>query len=602
MSDSAPELPSSLLSVGRALRMGFRAEPLLLVTGGVLTLAAAVPDALLALGFKLLAEAVALGGGGRLVAAGALLAGLAVGSWLLSLAGERINLRFAERAAVKIESYVARLQSSVATIEHQERSDHLDLLAVLRDHAGALSQLYRSLFSTVGAVTRVLLTVGLLVSVRPLLGLLVVFAVPTVLVSIRRAAVENRAEQGGAQDRRMARHWFVLGSTAPAGKEVRVAGVQRRLRDGRREAWDRAYVPLARARLVSTVWQSAVWAVFGAAFVAGVAYVATGPGSPVAVAGSVTLALAAGGRLSQYVGQTVTESRFFRGIWLDASRRLTWLEEYAAARAGAADLPVPARLRQGVRFEDVGFTYPGSDGPVLDHVSVSLPAGSVVAVVGENGAGKTTLVKLLCRFYEPASGRVTVDGADLARLPPEEWRSRLAGTFQDFFRFEFQAGRAIGLGDLDRAGDLAAVGRAVERAGAGDVVATFPDGLATQLGGTWRGGVEVSFGQWQKLALARGFMRDDPLVLVLDEPTAALDAESEHALFERYAAAARAPGGRDGGRITVLVSHRFSTVRMADLIIVLDGARVLESGTHDELMADGGKYAELYRIQQASYR
>jgi ATP-binding cassette subfamily B protein len=178
----------------------------------------------------------------------------------------------------------------------------------------------------------------------------------------------------------------------------------------------------------------------------------------------------------------------------------------------------------------------------------------------------------------------------------------MAGAFQDFFRFELKARHTVGLGDLPRLDDKRAVGAALDRAGARDVTAALSSGLDTQLGKTWPDGAELSFGQWQKLALARGFMRDGPLLVVLDEPTAALDAETEHALFERYAAAARASRTDESGRITLLVSHRFSTVRMADVIVVLDGARLVESGTHDELMARGGHYAELYAIQAAAYR
>jgi ATP-binding cassette subfamily B protein len=230
-----------------------------------------------------------------------------------------------------------------------------------------------------------------------------------------------------------------------------------------------------------------------------------------------------------------------------------------------------------------------------------------VAIVGENGAGKTTLVKLLCKLYEPTAGRILVDGAPLSRMRADDWRRRLSGAFQDFFRFELRARHSVGVGDVPRLDDEPAVVAAVARAGAEDVVARLPAGLETQLGPTWPGGVEVSFGQWQKLALARGFMRDRPLLLVLDEPTAALDAETEHALFERYAAAARGDGRgtRDrarAGRVTILVSHRFSTVRMADLIVVLDGSRVAQVGTHEDLMAKGGAYAELYGIQAAAYR
>jgi ATP-binding cassette subfamily B protein len=239
---------------------------------------------------------------------------------------------------------------------------------------------------------------------------------------------------------------------------------------------------------------------------------------------------------------------------------------------------------------------------VLDDVSLSLPAGAVVAIVGENGAGKTTLVKLLAKMYEPSSGAIFMDDTPLARMPADAWRSRLAGAFQDFFRFEFRAKHTVGLGDVARLDDEPAVIAAVGRAGAADVVARLASGLDTQLGPTWPGGAELSFGQWQKLALARGFMRDEPLLLILDEPTAALDAETEHALFERYAAAARGTGGDLAGRITILVSHRFSTVRMANLIVVLEGSRLVEIGTHDELMARRGQYSELYGIQAAAYR
>src|SRR5438477_5174115 len=326
-------------------------------------------------------------------------------------------------------------------------------------------------------------------------------------------------------------------------------------------------------------------------------FVSSGLGAP---ASAVLLVLAAGARLSLYIGATVGEIGFLRGFWMDGSRRLAWLEDYAASVAASGDLPVPATLGRGIRLDHVSFSYPGTSRVVLDDVSLTLPAGAVVAIVGENGAGKTTLVKLLTTRYEPSSGSITIDDTPLARVRADECRARLAGAFQDFFRFEFRARQTIGLGDVPRLGDDVAVVGAVDRAGAGDVVARLPLGLETQLGPTWPGGAELSFGQWQKLALARGFMRDEPLLLILDEPTAALDAETEHGLFERYADAAR--GERADGRITILVSHRFSTVRMADIIVVMSGARVVEVGTHDDLMAKGGQYAELYDIQAAAYR
>ena len=250
--------------------------------------------------------------------------------------------------------------------------------------------------------------------------------------------------------------------------------------------------------------------------------------------------LAAGARLSAYIGATVGEIGFLRGFWMDGSRRLAWLEDYAASVAASGDLPVPTAYCSAASGSTTYRSLiPARRAWCLDDVSLTLPAGAVVAIVGENGAGKTTLVKLLAKMYEPSSGAIFVDDTPLARMPAGEWRARLAGAFQDFFRFEFRAGHTVGLGDVPRLDDQPAVVAAVDRAGASDVVARLASGLDTQLGPTWPSGVELSFGQWQKLALARGFMRDQPLLLVLDEPTAALDAETEHALFERYAAAAR---------------------------------------------------------------
>jgi ATP-binding cassette, subfamily B, bacterial len=591
------ELPPALSSMWRLCKLGYRYEPRLMLAAFGLAQLSALPDALLAVWLMLLGEGV-LENRPRLVVAAAIGLGVsATATWFLRTVSTRVQRRFRDRVTIALESHVARLQASVATIAHHERPEYLDRLAMLRDQVFVLDHMYMSLFSTCGWILRVAVTVALLVSIHPALGLLAIFALPTVLTSTWRPAVERAAHEKAAQANRLARHLFTLATTAPPGKEVRVTGIGDRLVHDRRETWERAYALVSAARWSSAMWHTSAWALFGVAYVGAVVFVSSGLRSPV---GDVLLVLAAGSRLSSYIGATVGEIGFLRGFWMDGSRRLAWLEDYAASLVPSADLPAPTVLRRGIRLEHVSFAYPGTSRNVLDSVSLSLPAGSVVAIVGENGAGKTTLVKLLAKMYEPTSGAIVVDDTPLARIPADAWRSRLAGAFQDFFRFEFHARHTVGLGDVPRLEDDAAVRTAIGRAGAGDVVSRLPSDLDTQLGSTWPNGVEVSFGQWQKLALGRGFMRDSPLLLVLDEPTAALDAETEHGLFERYAAAAR--GQTTDGRITILVSHRFSTVRMADVIVVMDGARVVEVGSHNELLAKRGQYAELYGIQAAAYR
>ena len=592
------DLPPSLESLWRMIKLAYAIEPRLLVTSLLMTLAVALPQSLVGLWLALLVDGVNDGAETRVRVAAAGLALSATLLWWLQVVFDRLSRRFRDRVSIAMEAHVAELHATVATIAHQERREHMDRLEVLRRHTFGLDHLFMSLFSTLGWVLRLaIVEVLLMTQVHPALGLLVLFAVPTVVAATWRPGIEQAVRRRVAQHERRARHLFVLGTTAPPGKELRVTGNGAALAERRRAEWQTLYRPMARAKWGTALWSSLAWAVFGLGYVGAVVFTATVID---ASAGDVVLVLVVGSQLSQFVGAAVGELGFLRTIWLDISRRLIWLEDYAAAVDARSDGTPPTRLATGIHLEHVSFRYPGSDRLVLDDVTLDLPAGSVVAVVGDNGAGKTTLVKLLARLYDPEAGRIEVDGVDLASMSVPEWRARLAGAFQDFFRFELRALDGVGLGDLDRLGDRAAAATAVGRAGAGDVVDRLPAGLDTQLGPTWDDGIEVSFGQCQKLALARGFMRDEPLLLVLDEPTAALDAETEHALFERFAEAARQEV--TNGRVTVLVSHRFSTVRMADLIVVLDGAHLIELGTHADLMALGGRYAELYGIQATAFR
>jgi ATP-binding cassette subfamily B protein len=584
----------------RLLKLGHRHEPWLMSVSLLLALLVALPDALIAVWLMLLGKGLLEGDGRLVMVCAVLLAVSAAATWFLVVVSVRVQRRFRDKVTIALEAHVARLQARIATIAHQERPEHLDRLAVLRNQVFVLDHMYMSVFSTCAWLLRLAVVIGLLVHVHAALGLLALCALPTVLTSSWRPGVERGVEERVASSARIARHLFTLASSAPPGKDVRVTRIGERLVRERREAWDGWYRPVARARTASALWHALAWAVFGLGYVGAIVFVASGLAAPPE---TVLLVLAAGSRLSAYVSAAVGEIGFLRGIWIDGSRRLAWLEDYADSVVESADRGAPARVDESIRLEGVSFAYPGTERLVLEGVDLTLPKGAVVALVGENGAGKSTLVKLLCKLYEPTAGRILVDGAPLARVRADDWRRRLSGAFQDFFRFELTARQSVGLGDVERLDDTGAVTTAVARAGADDVVARLPRGLETQLGPTWPGGVDVSFGQWQKLALARGFMRDAPLLLILDEPTAALDAETEYALFERYASALRGRS-RDGNGapITILVSHRFSTVRMADLIVVLDGARVAEVGTHEELIARQGPYSQLYAIQAAAYR
>ena len=290
-----------------------------------------------------------------------------------------------------------------------------------------------------------------------------------------------------------------------------------------------------------------------------------------------------------------TNARQYLGPYL-------WLQDYATAARSAQSgtaAPPPA-LREGIRLEQVSYRYPGTDRLALEDVSIVLPAGSVVAIVGEYGSGKTTLVKLLCKFYRPDSGRITVDGTDLSDLQTEGWRARCTAAFQDFGRFHTTLAENVGLGDLPSLGDEERIGAALADADATGLVASLPDGLQTLLG-RQLGGIDLSEGQWQRASLARASMRTRPLLLILDEPTASLDAPSERAIFQHYMDRARDFAARSGA-VTVIVSHRFGTVTGADHIVVLSNGQVTESGSHADLLAHGGTYADLYQIQANAYR
>jgi ATP-binding cassette subfamily B protein len=256
--------------------------------------------------------------------------------------------------------------------------------------------------------------------------------------------------------------------------------------------------------------------------------------------------------------------------------------------------PFPNPIREGFTFEDVGFRYPGAEHWAVRHLSFTVRAGEVLALVGENGAGKTTLVKLVTRLYDPDEGRILLDGHDLREYDLFELRANIGVIFQDFVRFHLTASDNIAVGRIEARDDHARVKHAAEQSGADEVIGKLPDGYNQILGKRWQTGTDLSGGEWQKIAIARAYMRDAQ-VLVLDEPTAALDARAEYEVFKRFKELS-------AGKTALLISHRFSSVRMADRIVVLGEGLLEQIGTHQELLASGGRYKELFELQAAGYR
>ena len=344
-------LPPALSSMWRLCKLGYRHEPRLMVASFVLSQLAALPDALLALWLWLLGKGVLEHRTGMMQGAAIGLGVSAAATWFLRTVSTRVQRRFRDKVTIALESHVARLQATVATVAHQERPEYLDRLSMLRNQVFVLDHMYMSLFSTLGWILRLGVTMALLASIHPALLLLAVFAIPTVLTSTWRPEVERAAQERGAQTNRLARHLFTIATTAPPGKEVRVTGIGERLITDRRAAWERWYGPVAAARWGSAFWLALGWAIFGLAYVGAVVFVSSYLSAP---ASAVLLVLAAGARLSGYIGATVGEIGFLRGFWMDGSRRLAWLEDYAASVAAAGDhagsCRIASRSAPGARF------------------------------------------------------------------------------------------------------------------------------------------------------------------------------------------------------------------------------------------------------------
>lgn len=526
-----------------------------------------------------------------------LLASISTG---LLVIGVRSRLRLGELLGAELELRLCALAVAPGTISQMERPDVRDRIEVLR---GAIQA--ASFFAAIppGLITAaILLSAGLalLASVAPIGLLLAPAAIPLAFARIAASNWTTKAREQAAVWARQQRHFLAVSTSAPGVREIHAFGAEQSILDEHSRI----------ARQVTAIQTRAGWRGARVALIGQMAFLLTlgavlatvfrdalrGDAGPGDVLMTVMLGTAMSDRM---------ENLAFRiGLLHSATRTLsqfTWLADEARAAEAqmtSRDRPPPSQLRHGIDVRSLSFTYPGGTRPTLQDIDLFLPRGAVVAFVGPNGAGKTTLVKLLLGLYDPTWGAIAIDDVPLTSIRPDAWLERCTGAFQDFVRPEFSLGEAVGLGDVAVIENQALLQEALQRGGAGALPARLPAGLETQLGASWPAGVDLSGGEWQKVALGRGLVRADPILMVLDEPTAALDAESERDLFDRLSEASRQAAT---DRITLLVSHRLATVRTADLIIVLDGGRVVEKGKHGDLMATNGLYARLYRTQMDAY-
>jgi ATP-binding cassette, subfamily B, bacterial len=581
---------------------GFRAAPWTAIACLAMGVGAAVASVSYSIGFKVLIDGALAHAAGRVVFGAAVTAALFTASWLLMIVGGTEGTLLTDRVNLVLGVRIARVAATVPTLEHFEHSEMLGRLEQLTGNRRTLAGAPRQLISLFGQTLRAVGIVVLLATVYLPVLVVPLLAVAPAMSDKWAARVQRRADDALAEDRRLLDGLFSLATGADSARELRTYGITGELARRHAELGERVRRRAVRAAVLSSALEAAGWLVFAAGLVGAIVVLVLRAAQGHVTPGQVVMAVSLLRRAQTQISRSTDTAGSFNTA-VNTAGQLLWLEDHAAQSHQEHVRPaaIPSRLRTGIRLEGVVFAYPGADEPALGPIDLELPAGLTIALVGENGAGKTTLVKLLCGMYRPTAGRIAVDGLDLRALDAGQWRERISAAFQDFVRFQLRLGESVGVGDLPRLGEPGTVRSALVRANAEALEQELPDGLDSWIGNGFTGGRELSGGQWQRLALARGLMRGSPLLVVLDEPTASLDAPTETALFERYTEAARAAAAAQG-TVTLLVSHRFSTVRSADLIVVLQSGRTVQSGSHDELMRAGGTYAELFELQARAYR
>jgi ATP-binding cassette, subfamily B, bacterial len=519
-------------------------------------------------------------------------------NWVAGLVETNVAGLVEERSKAQIVTEIAHAILAVRDVSELSDPAYVESLALLQQQRDRLGEGPRLVAASARFSCRAVGTVVLLAVISPFNVLLAIACLAPFGAAILNGRAAANSDRNVAVRTQRCKEAFAQFLEPTVMAEARLYGIGGELRALHSEVASSVVDARQMFVWVAALVETSGWCLFAVAALVVLSHLAVEVTSGAINVGGLLFAFGLSLQMGNLLGEGVELTKQWQAV-LSAVRTLLGIEQRGLSKALSASVG-PVALREGIRLEDVSYDYP--DGRrALSNVNLTIPAGTFVALVGENGAGKSTLVRVLSGVSRPTLGRVTADGIDLYRDDPTVWQRRVAASFQDAVRFELAARDVVGVGDLPRLHDTDAVRNALRRGMAAHLEVDLRDGLATELGQSFRDGADLSGGQWQSLALARGLMRDDPLVVLLDEPTASLDPQTEYEMFRSYKELARTVATRTGA-ISILVTHRFSTARDADLIVVIADGHVTEIGSHESLMRDGGHYAELFELQAQAYR